>query len=385
MNYLSENSFSNKRVILRCDFNVPVKDGVITDDSKITRSLKTIKYLLDNDNKVILLSHFGRVKKEEDKEKNSLYLVYEYLKKYIDLEFIKDPLDLNNISTSNSNCFLVENTRFTDVPEKRESANDLELAHMWSEYADIFVLDAFGSAHRAHSSTAGISKYLPTYYGFLVEEELKNLECLINIENRPFIVVMGGAKVDDKIKIIESMLSKCDKLILTGGILNTFLKVSGKNIGNSLVSDEEEVLESVRNVLDKYQEKIYFTDKFIINRNNEIKEVTIDEVENEDVIYDNVVNVKDLLIDAKIVFFNGTCGKYEEKEYAKGTYTLLSDLSNIGGKVIIGGGDTVSAVTKLGFLDSFDYLSSGGGATLEYVAYGKLKALEWIKENGVDN
>ena len=385
MNYLSENSFSNKRVLLRCDFNVPVKDGIITDDSKITRSLKTIKYLLDNDNMVILLSHFGRVKKEEDKEKNSLYLVYEYLKKYVDLEFIKDPTDLSNINTSNSKCFLVENTRFTDLPEKRESANDLELARMWSEYADIFVLDAFGSAHRAHSSTAGISKYLPTYYGFLLEEELKNLDCLVHNEEHPFIVIMGGAKVDDKIKIIESMLSKCDKLILTGGILNTFLKVSGKNIGNSLVSGDEEVLENVRNVLDKYQEKIYFTDKFIINRNDEIKEVTINEVTNEDIIYDNVVNVKDLLQDVKIVFFNGTCGKYEEKEYSKGTSLLLNELSNINGKVIIGGGDTVSAVTKLGFGNKFDYLSSGGGATLEYVAYGKLKSLEWIKENGVDN
>ncbi len=385
MNYLSENSFSNKRVILRCDFNVPVKDGIITDDSKITRSLKTIKYLLDNDNMVILLSHFGRVKKEEDKEKNSLYVVYEYLKKYVDLEFIKDPTDLSNINTSNSKCFLVENTRFTDLPEKRESANDLELARIWSEYADIFVLDAFGSAHRAHSSTAGISKYLPTYYGFLLEEELKNLDCLVHNEEHPFIVIMGGAKVDDKIKIIESMLSKCDKLILTGGILNTFLKVSGKNIGNSLVSGDEEVLENVRNVLDKYQEKIYFTDKFIINRNDEIKEVTINEVTNEDIIYDNVVNVKDLLQDVKIVFFNGTCGKYEEKEYSKGTSLLLNELSNINGKVIIGGGDTVSAVTKLGFGNKFDYLSSGGGATLEYVAYGKLKSLEWIKENGVDN
>lgn len=385
MNYLSENSFSNKRVILRCDFNVPVKDGIITDDSKITRSLKTIKYLLDNDNMVILLSHFGRVKKEEDKEKNSLYVVYKYLKKYVDLEFIKDPTDLSNINTSNSKCFLVENTRFTDLPEKRESANDLELARIWSEYADIFVLDAFGSAHRAHSSTAGISKYLPTYYGFLLEEELNNLDCLVHNEEHPFIVIMGGAKVDDKIKIIESMLSKCDKLILTGGILNTFLKVSGKNIGNSLVSGDEEVLENVRNVLDKYQEKIYFTDKFIINRNDAIKEVTINEVTNEDIIYDNVVNVKDLLQDVKIVFFNGTCGKYEEKEYSKGTSLLLNELSNINGKVIIGGGDTVSAVTKLGFGNKFDYLSSGGGATLEYVAYGKLKSLEWIKENGVDN
>jgi len=385
MKYLSENTLINKRVLLRCDFNVPIKDGGITDNSKIIRSLDTINYLLDNGNRVFLLSHFGRVKKEEDKKENSLYTVYDELRKYFDIDFIEDPLKLESINNSLKRCFLIENTRFTDLPEKRESTNDIELAKYWSNFADAFVLDAFGSLHRAHASTAGISKYLPTYLGFLVEEEIKKLECLIDNKDHPFVVIMGGAKLDDKIKIIESILTKCDKLVLTGGILNTFLKVTGKNVGKSLVSDDETILQCVKVILDNYKNKIYFTDKFVVRRNDDVIEVTMNEICDDDIVYDNLINIKDLLGDAKIVFFNGTCGKYEDQVYSRGTKQLLEDLKISSCKVIVGGGDAVSAVNKLGYDNCFDYLSSGGGATLEYVSYGKLKALEWIKDNGVDN
>lgn len=386
MNYLSENVISNKKVLLRCDFNVPVKNGIIEDNSRIIKSLDTIKYLLENDNIVILLSHFGRVKKEEDKVKNSLNIVYEELSKYIDLEFISNPLNLEDVlNNSDKKCFLVENTRFTDVPQKRESKNDLELAKYWASFADVFVIDAFGSMHREHASTAGISKFLPTYIGYLSEKEIKSLDELVNVKEHPFVVIMGGAKVDDKIKIIESMLQKCDKLILTGGILNTFLKVSGKNIGKSLVSDDEEVLDSVNRVLKDYQNKIYFTDYFVVNRNGINKEITIDDIEDSDIIYDNIPNYKDIIKDAKLVFWNGTCGLHEEKSYENGTIKLLNELKESGTSVFVGGGDTVSAVTNFGFENCFKYLSSGGGATLEYVAYGELKALEFIKENSVEN
>lgn len=384
MKYLSEEKIENKNVILRCDFNVPVKDGVITDDSKIIKSLKTIKYLLDNGNRVILLSHFGRIKKNEDKEKNSLKIVYEYLKRYINLVFVENNENVEfYLNTSKCNCFLLENTRFTDIPEKRESKNNLELAKYWASFGDVFVLDAFGSMHRTHSSTAGIGAYLPTYLGFLVSEELDNLKVLVESKNVPFVVIMGGAKVDDKILIIKSMLEKCDKLVLTGGILNTFLKVMGKNIGNSLVSEDEEVLNSVKEVITNYKEKIIYSDKFIVLRNDEVKEVTIDEINNEDIIYDNIINLD--LIGNEIIFFNGTCGKCEDNRFSTGTKKLLEDLSNSSAKVIIGGGDTVSSVIKLGYDNKFNYLSSGGGATLEYVAYGSLKALEFIKENSVEN
>jgi len=385
MKYLSEVELKNKNVILRCDFNVPVKDGIITDDSKITKSLKTIKHLLENNNRVLILSHFGRVKSEEDKKKNSLKVVYEELKKYIDLVFIENNENVEfYLNTSKSNCFLLENTRYTDLPEKRESKNNLELAKYWSSFGDVFVVDAFGSMHRAHSSTAGIGTYLPTYYGFLVEEELKNLEELVKPKNNEFIVIMGGAKVDDKILIIKSMLEKCDKLVLTGGILNTFLKVMGYNVGNSLVSDDEEVINDIKEVLGKYQNKITYSNEFTVLNNGKVLKKKVEDIKDEDIIYDNLVNI-DFINKDSIVFFNGTCGKYEDDNYSEGTKNLLEDLYKSSAKVYAGGGDTVSAITKFGYENKFKYLSSGGGATLEYVAYGKLKAIEYIKENGVEN
>lgn len=385
MKYLSEVEIKNKNIVLRCDFNVPVKDSIITDDSKIVKSLKTINHLLNNGNKVLILSHFGRVKSEEDKKKNSLKIVYEELKKYIDVVFIENNQNVDfYLNTSKCNCFLLENTRFTDVPEKRESKNNLELAKYWSSFGDIFVIDAFGSLHRAHSSTAGISAYLPTYCGFLVEEELKNLEELVKPKINEFIVIMGGAKVDDKILIIKSILEKCDKLVLTGGILNTFLKVMGYNVGNSLVSSEEEVLNDVLEVLNNYKNKIMYSNKFKVLSNKEVIVKGIEEILDEDIIYDNIVDI-DFIDSKNVVFFNGTCGKFEEEVYSEGTKKLLEDLFNSDAKVFAGGGDTVSAITKFGYEDKFYYLSSGGGATLEYVAYGNLKAIEFIKENGVNN
>ena len=375
MKYLSKENINNNKVLLRCDFNVPVDSGIITDNSKIIKSLDTINYLLENNNKVIILSHFGRVNREEYKYKNSLKIVYEELKKYIDLDFIPNPENIEVIlNKSNKNCFLVENTRYTDVPEKRESINDLELAHYWSTFADIFVIDAFASLHRVHSSTAGVSKYLPTYLGFLVEKELDGLNELIEINKRPFTVIMGGAKVDDKIKIIEGMLSKCDNLILTGGILNTFYKVMGKNIGNSLVSNDEDVLNSVKNILGNYQDKIFCSDNFIVDRNGYVIEVTQSEIKDEDIIYDNIINI-DAFTNSKLIFVNGTCGKYEDDNYKRGTVKLLNDLDKCDADVYIGGGDTVSSVNKFKMNEKFKYLSSGGGATLEYVAYGKLMVL----------
>ncbi len=379
MKYLSDTKISEKKVLLRCDFNVPVKDGKIIDDSKIVKSLDTINYLLNNENTVIILSHFGRVKSEDDKKNNSLKVVYEELKKYIDLEFIQNPLDLSVIKSSSKKCFLVENTRFTDVPEKKESANDLELAKYWASFADIFVIDAFASLHRAHTSTSGLSNYLPTYLGFLIERELTNLESLINIQERPFLVIMGGAKVDDKIGIMKSLLQKCDKLVITGGILNTFLKVKGHNIGNSLVSNDEAVLNDVKEILSNYQDKILYSDKFVVARGNGVKEVKLEEIEDTDIIYDNIVDLPNLINDYKLVFLNGTCGKYEDNVFAKGTKNLFEHLKKSHTKVYIGGGDSASAVINLKYDQDFEYISSGGGATLEYVAYGKLKALEYIK------
>ncbi len=378
MKYLSEENISNKRIILRCDFNVPVKNNEITDASRITKSFKTINYLLNNNNIIILLSHFGRVKNEEDKDKNSLKIVYEYLKQYYDLEFVDNPLNLDIINKSSKKIFLVENTRFTDVPVKRESANDLGLAKYWSNYADIFVVDAFGSMHRIHSSTAGLSKYLSTYLGFLVEEELTNLKPLLNHID---LVIMGGAKVDDKIKIIEGLLKKCNYLIITGGILNTFLKEMGYKVGNSLVASDEDVLNSVRKILKDNKDKILYSDKFIVKRGNDNLEVTLDDIENNDIIYDNLVDLNNVINDAKVIFLNGTCGMCEDDNYKKGTTKLLNMLANSGNDVYVGGGDTASFVKLFNLESNFKYISSGGGATLEYLSDGDLDALKYIKEN----
>ncbi len=378
MKYISKENIKNKRILLRCDFNVPVNDNKITDVSRITKSFKTINYLLDNNNKIILLSHFGRVKSEEDKIKNSLYIVYEYLKKFYDIDFVSNPLNLDVINNSDKKIFLVENTRYTDIPVKKESSNDLDLAKYWSKYADVFVLDAFGSMHRVHSSTAGLSNYLPTYLGFLAEEEIINLTPLLS---KIDLVIMGGAKVDDKINIIEGILPKCTNLIITGGILNTFLKVMGYNIGNSLVSNDEEILDKVKEILNKNKDKILYSNKFIVKRGNDNLEVALDEIEDNDIIYDNLIDLDNIINKSKVIFLNGTCGMCENNEYKGGTIKLLDTLANSGNDVYIGGGDTASFVKIFNLEEKFKYVSSGGGATLEYISNGDLKALKYIKEN----
>ena len=377
MQYLSNNKITNQRVILRCDFNVPVKDNKIMDDNRIQKSFKTINYLLENNNKVLILSHFGRVKKEEDKENNSLYIVYEYLKKYYDLEFINNPLDLSKVNSSNKNIFLIENTRYTDVPNKRESANDLALAKYWASFADCFVLDAFGSMHRLHASTAGLSTYLPTYYGFLVEEEIKNLEPL---KGHIDLAIMGGAKADDKITIIASLLKKCDHLLITGGILNTFLKVMGYNVGQSLVAEDEDVLEQVKSLIEENKGKIIYSEKFVVKRGNDNLVVDLKEIKNNDIIYDNIIDFENIIQDSKRIFLNGTCGMCESDAYQRGTKELFNMLISSHNEVYVGGGDTVSFINNWHLTPYFKYLSSGGGATLEYVANNTLSTIQYIEK-----
>lgn len=374
MKYLSNSTIENKTVILRCDFNVPVSNNVILDDTKIVKSLKSIKCLTSNNNKVILLSHFGRVKTKEDLVNNSLEIVYNELKKYINVSFYKDIFnyDVNNLKYGE--CVLFENTRFTDIPFKRESANDMELSRYFASLGDVFVMDAFATSHRQHSSTYGISKYLPTYIGFLMEEEITNLSLLVNEPVRPFVVIMGGAKVDDKIPLIKSIISKCDKLILTGGILNSFLKAKGFELGNSLVCKDEEVYNDIKFIIDNYSNKLIFSNCFILEGKNNLYK--IEDIGKDDVIIDNIINNIELFHDSKTIFLNGTCGKYEDIVSSIGTKTIFEILSNVNSKVIAGGGDTYSAIRKFNYLDKFYYVSTGGGATLEYIASGKIKVFD---------
>ena len=374
MKTINDIDVKNKRVVLRLDFNVPVENGVIKDNSKIVKSLKTINYLLENNCKVIILSHFGRIKSEEDKLKNSLKVVGKELANLLkkDVKFLDNCYGdkVKNIvdEASLGEVILLENTRFMDVPEKKESGNDLELAKYFASLGDIYINDAFGSMHRAHASTAGIAKFLPHAIGFLVIDELNHLNVLVHGTPHPFTVFMGGAKVDDKLPIIKSLIDRCDYLLLGGGIANSFLKAKGADIGNSLATSDANVLDELRELMDKNKGKIVLPVDFTID---------------DGVIYDlgnkTIDLYKKYIDNSKIIFVNGTCGKFEDERFTEGTENLFKALANTTGKVIIGGGDTASACSKFGFDNKFYYVSSGGGATLEYIADGNLKALEWME------
>lgn len=364
----------NKSVVLRLDFNVPVENGVIKDNSKIVKGLKTINYLLENNSKVIILSHFGRIKSEEDKLKNSLKVVGKELANLLkrDVKFLDNCYGnkVKNIVDNSSlgEVILLENTRFMDIPEKKESGNDLYLAKYWASLGDVYINDAFGSMHRAHASTAGIAKFLPHAIGFLVMDELEHLNILVHGTPHPFTVFMGGAKVDDKLPIIKSLIDRCDYLLLGGGIANSFLKAKGADVGTSIATNDENVLNELRELMNKNRGKIVLPVDFTID---------------DGVIYDlgnkSIDLYKKYLENSELVFVNGTCGKFEDERFMEGTENLFRILSGVRAKVIVGGGDTASACKKFGFEDKFYFISSGGGATLEYIADGNLKALEWME------
>lgn len=384
MKYIKDHKINNKKVILRCDLNVSIKDGKIIDATKIIKSLDTIKYLIENNNSIIILSHLGKIKSETDKEKNTLYPVYLKLKELLNntVYFSKTTRgkELEDIASNlkEKEILLIENTRFEDFPEKLESGCNLELSKYWASLGDIFVNDAFGTSHRRHASNYGIKKYLDSYYGILINEELTKLKELTVNPKKPFTVIMGGAKVDDKLALIEEMLKECDKLIVGGGIANTFLLAENYNIGSSL--SNKDYIPQIKEILTNYKDKIIVPTDFYVENNGIKKYRKINEIENNDIIYDiGTISLKEyevIIDDSNTIFLNGTVGLYENENYAYGTKELLSILKKSNKKVFIGGGDAVSATNKLGYSDSFYYKSTGGGATLEYIIEKKLIALE---------
>lgn len=391
---LKNTDIKNKRVVLRCDFNVPIKDGIILDDSKIRASLETINYLIDNDCKIIILSHFGKVKTLEDKYKNSLVPVYNRLKELLKREiyFSKETRAINLYMQVETllpkDVLLLENTRFEDLNGNLESGCDPQLSMYWASLCDVFVMDAFASSHRKHASTYGISKYVPSCIGFLVEKELLALKKLVIDAKKPLTVVMGGAKIEDKIKLIENFLEKCDYLLLTGGIANTFLKVLNINIGASLASKNLEILEKVKQLLLNYRDKIMLPlDVIVANTydKNYVKYKRLNELDDDDIILDcgnkTIEKYKTAIDKSSTIFVNGTMGKYEEQRFSNGTKEFLRMLSESKKIVVIGGGDSVSAVNNFGYKDAFTYLSSGGGATLEYLTTSNLLGLSGIDED----
>ena len=390
---LRNTDVKDKRVVLRCDLNVPIKDGVILDDTKIKASLETINYLVEQNCKIVILSHLGKVKKKEDKAKNSLEPVYLRLKELLgrDIYFSRETRTVNMFMQVEAllpkDILLLENTRFEDLNGKLESGCDTQLSMFWASLCDVFVMDAFGSAHRKHASTYGISKYSPSCIGFLVEKELKNLNDYIINGRKPLTVVMGGAKIEDKISLIKSFLDKCDFLLLTGGVANTFLKVLNIEIGESLASKDPDILLEVKNILLKYRNKIMLPLDVIVTETynkSYVEYKRLNELDPDDIIVDcgnkTIEKYQTAIDKSSTIFVNGTMGKYEDSRFANGTREFLEVLSKSGKVVVVGGGDSVSAVNQFGYSDSFTYLSSGGGATLDYLTDGKLVGLSGIDE-----
>ena len=394
MKNIQDFELDGKTVVLRCDFNVPLKDGQIDDDTKIQKSLKTINYILDHGGKLVLLSHLGRVKTEEDKAKNSLRVVSEYLTRTLKRTVLfygvvrDDNYSADIKALPKGSVVLIENTRYEDVPNKLESGNDPELAKYFASLGDIFCLDAFGSAHRAHASTAGIGAYIPSCLGFLMQEELENLSYIAGKPARPFTIMMGGAKIDDKIKLMDSLLPKCDYFLATGGIANSFLKALGFNVGQSISTDSVEIVAKLQEMMRSYKDKIILPlDVTVASTYDEnyLKHKSIADVNDNDIIYDignlTIQKYKMAIDRSKTIFVNGTCGLYEDPRYVNGTQQCFNNMSLSGAEVYVGGGDSVSAAKKLGFEFKFKYLSSGGGASLEFLGDGKLEAVEYLKEH----
>lgn len=393
MKQLLRNMFvDNKRILLRCDFNVPMINGNITDESKIIKSLETINYLLSKNCKIIILSHLGRVKTEEDKKIYSLLPVKATLERLLNrpVLFATDILSEETknmaLNLKSGEILLLENTRFLDVPNKWESTLNEEVAQRLATLGEIFVFDAFAVAHRNHTTVVGIPKYIPSCLGFLVEKEQAMLDKLIMNPKRPFTVIMGGAKVDDKLKIITSLLPKCEHLLVSGGIANSFLNALGLNVGASLKTEDQNIISELKRLMLTYKEKFAFPlDAIVTTTYSDTPRMNdINKIDTNDVIKDIGVKTIEkygkILKESETIFINGTMGIYEEKAFANGTTEILNILKDKKEHVVIGGGDTVGAVNTLGFKNIFPNISSGGGATLEYIANGTLPGIEAIRE-----
>ncbi len=374
---------NNKKVIIRVDFNVPIENGVITDDNRIKESLETINYAIDNNAKVILMSHLGRIKTIEDKENNSLKIVSERLSKLLNKEVIfindtKGSMLEDAINKMNpKDVLLMENTRFEDLDNEKESKNDKELGKYWASLGDIYINDAFGTSHRSHASNVGIASNLPNGIGFLIEKELNNMKEVIDNPKRPFNVILGGAKVSDKIGVIKNLVLKADHILIGGGMAFTFLKASNLPIGSSLL--DEDNIEFCKSMLDKYPDKIILPVDVKTNTNRTcfISDINIDEI-GLDIGSTSIKVFKSILADSKTVVWNGPLGKFEDENYQNGTLEIMNYLSSLDATIILGGGDTASSAKKLGFSDKFTHISTGGGASLELLEGKELPGIEII-------
>lgn len=390
MKTIKDMDLNNKKVIIRCDFNVPIKEGKIIDDTRIKASLETINYCLEHNAKVILMSHLGRVKEEADLAKNDLKPVAERLSTLLNKEVKFIPVTRGEALENAINemqpqdVILMQNTRYEDLDGKKESSNDAELGAYWASLGEIFINDAFGTIHRAHASNVGIATHLPSAFGFLIEKELTALKTLDNPEH-PFVVVLGGAKVKDKIGVIENLVTKADKILIGGGMAFTFLKAEGFNIGASLL--DEESLDFCTEMLKKHSDKIILpVDVAVTTEYSETEEYKVKDI--NELAYNEMgldIGPKTLeifeknLLSAKIVVWNGPLGVYEFNKYKESTDKLLKYLVENNIKTILGGGDIVAAASTAGYKDKVYHASTGGGATLEYLEGKELPGIVAVK------
>ncbi|KRL99737.1 phosphoglycerate kinase [Liquorilactobacillus satsumensis] len=390
---VSDLDVKGKKVLIRVDFNVPIKNGVIGNDNRIVAALPTIKYVTENGGKAILFSHLGRVKKEEDKQELSLRPVAERL-----ADLIKKPVTFVPAThgtqleeaidkLSDGDILLVENTRFEDLDGKKESGNDPELGKYWASLGDVFVNDAFGTAHRSHASNVGIASNIgQAAAGFLLEKEIKFLGNAVDNPVHPFVAILGGAKVSDKIGVIDHLLGKADKIIIGGGMTYTFYAAKGIKIGNSLV--EKDKIELAKEIIEKAGDKLVLPVDSVVAEKfaNDVPNKVVDEDIPDgymalDIGPKSVALFENVLKDAKTVVWNGPMGVFEMSNYAKGTLEVGKFLGTLkDATTIVGGGDSTAAVQQLGVADQLTHISTGGGASLEYLEGKTLPGIAAVSE-----
>ena len=393
---LKDIEVKDKRVLVRVDFNVPIKEGVIKDDNRIKAALPTLKYLLDNGAKVIAFSHLGRVKEEADKASKTLLPVSKRLAELLgkEVKFVPETrgaeLEKAVSELKSGEILMFENTRFEDVDGKKESKNNPELGAYWASLGEVFVNDAFGTAHRAHASNVGISENLKenTAVGYLMEKEIEFLGGAVENPKKPYIAILGGAKVSDKIAVIENLIEKADKILIGGGMMFTFLKAKGLSVGKSLL--EEDKIELAKELIAKAESKgvklVLPIDTVVakeFSNDVEFKTVSVEAVEDDymglDIGQATIELFEKELEGAKTVVWNGPMGVFEMSNYAKGTIGVCEAIANLKDAItVIGGGDSAAAAIQLGYSEKFSHISTGGGASLEFLEGKKLPGVEAI-------
>ncbi|MBT8939171.1 phosphoglycerate kinase [Lactobacillus delbrueckii subsp. bulgaricus] len=397
---VSDVDVKDKKVLVRVDFNVPIKDGVIGDDNRIVAALPTIKYIIENGGKAILLSHLGRIKSDEDKKSLSLAPVAKRLGELLEkpVTFVpsnegKEVEDaINNMK--DGDVVVLENTRFQDIDNdfgKRESKNDPKLGEYWASLGDVFVNDAFGTAHRSHASNVGIATAMkaagkPAAAGFLLEKEIKFLGNAVANPVHPFVTILGGAKVSDKIGVITNLIPKADHIIIGGGMAYTFLKAQGHNIGKSLVEDDK--VEFAKELLENAGDKLVLPIDNVAAtefNNDAASEVVGQDIPDNEMGLDigpkTIELFKKTLEGAKTVVWNGPMGVFEMPNFAKGTLEVgraLADLPDA--TTIVGGGDSTAAAKQLGIAPKLTHISTGGGASLEYLEGKELPGIACVSD-----